>query len=260
MSNKAYFEKMGMAAGHEFRQQQMAKDKAERENEFEDDYLQYERAGLSPAEQAKVPKLDINNNLSYRYLRACGNNWEYDPHAMTSKMKARCYKRFDTFDKDCDGNLTLDEVMTWADRMKTLCKAGDIEIETVRAALKVFFENRGCTGDGVCRENWIESHQALAEADRERARRGEKRMVNMLGDAYYDVLDTDKDGLVSLPELKRMFNIFRVPEEAAYTFFEHADTNKNGTLERAEMHRLFIRFWMTDVEDAAIDGIFAYKY
>ena len=64
----------------------------------------------------------------------------------------------------------------------------------------------------------------FAEAERQRKKRGEKSLVALLGNAYYDVLDEDGDQKVSLPELKRMMNVFRVPEEAAYTFFLHADT------------------------------------
>jgi len=156
--------------------------------------------------------------------------------------------------------MTIEEVLTWADRMKSLCQSTDEQIDTVREALRTFFLNKGLTGEGCCRENWVECNRVFAEADRERERRGEGRLVNMLGDAYFNVLDTDGDGLVNLPELKRMMNIFRVPEEAAYTFFECADTNKNGTLEREEMHQMFIRFWMSDEYDPSIDGIYAYKY
>ena len=65
--------------------------------------------------------------------------------------------------------------------------------------------------------------QAFAEAERQRRARGDQSIVALLGNAYYDVLDEDGDNLVSLPELKRMMNVFRVPEEAAYTFFHYAD-------------------------------------
>ena len=260
---RAYLAKFGMADGFDERMEEMRADKAKYDEEDKQDpsiMLKWERAYLPEEDQKKIIKLDETNNLSYKYLRDHGNTWQYDPTKVHPKIRNRLYRRFDTFDKDSDGIMTIDEVLIWADRMKTLCKSTDKEIETVRAALKLFFEHKGVTGEGCRRENWVECNRVFAEADREREKQGEKRYVNMLGDAYYDILDTDNDGLVSLPELKRMMNIFRVPEEAAYTFFECADTNKNGTLERGEMHSLFTRFWMSDEYDPSLDGIFAYKY
>ena len=56
-----------------------------------------------------------------------------------------------------------------------------------------------------------------------------------------------------------MMNVFRVPEEAAYTFFEAADVDRDGELDKEEMHRLFYRFWFEEY-DAEVDNIFAYKY
>ena len=65
-----------------------------------------------------------------------------------------------------------------------------------------------------------------------------------------------------MTELKKMMNVFRVPEEAAYTFFEKADVDESGTLERKEMHGIFYKFWFDSCfnYDTDLDGIFAYKY
>jgi len=167
---------------------------------------------------------------------------------------------FDTLNKDSDCVLAIADVVTWVDRMKSLCQSTDEEIEIVRGALRTFFLNRGVTGEGMRRENWIEGNRVFAEAERERERRGEDRLMNAMCDAYFSVLDTDGDGIISLPELKRMMNIFQVPEEAAYAFFEIADTNKCGTLEREELYKLFVRFWYECEYDSSIDGLYAYKY
>ena len=155
--------------------------------------------------------------------------------------------------------MTIDEVLNWADRMKTLCKANEEEVDQVRDAIRIFFRACGLNKEGLHRENWVEANQVFAEAERQRKTRGEQSLVALLGNAYYDVLDEDGDNLVSLPELKRMMNVFRVPEEAAYTFFEHADVDGNGQLEREEMHALFHKFWL-EKYNPELDGIYAYKY
>lgn len=260
---KKYQKLIGMADGLEERLKEMAEDKAEREQEQEEfmaeEINKQERGGMPADEIAHIPKLDETNNESYKYLRAIGCQYQYkllEPHY---KLKHRLYRRFDTFDKDSDGVMTINEVLYWADRMKSLCKANDEEVEEVRAAIKVFFLHCGLNKEGLHRENWVEANQVFAEAERQRKQRGEQSIVALLGNAYYDVLDEDGDNLVSLPELKRMMNVFRVPEEAAYTFFHYADKDHNGELEREEMHALFHAFWL-EKYNPELDGIYAYKY
>jgi len=239
--------------------EEMAKDMAEREQERTQEFMQYERAGLSEEERKLIPKLDETNNLCYKYLRDHGNNWQYNPEAVDPRMKSRLYRRFDTFDKDSDGRMTLDEVLSWADRMKSLCETNDEEVETVRNALRTYFSNYGLNEDGLHRENWVEAHITMKETAEERKRQGDTSLMEMLADAYFDVIDENDDGKISLPELKKMMNVFRVPEEAAYPFFEKADIDLDGSLVRQEMHNLFYRFWFGKY-DSDLDGIFAYKY
>ena len=203
--------------------------------------------------------LNEHNNESYRYLRSVGNMWQFDVTKMHPKMLARLYKRFDTFDLDTDGRMEMDEILYWPERMRELVNANDEQIECMRNAVKIFFFNKGVGPDGVLRENWVESNRVFAEAERERERRGEPSLIALLSNAYYDVLDDDGDGTVSLEELKTMMKAFDVPQEAAYTFFEKADEDKSGKLERPEMVNLFRKFWMEEY-DSQWDGIYAYKY
>jgi len=260
----AYLKKIGMDDNYEERMLELEEDKKDREAEYEENaeiMLQFERAGMEEEGEdvSHIPKLDETNNWAYAYLREKGNMYQYVPEECHPALKLRLYRRFDTFDKDSDGKMTISEVMYWADRMKSLCQANDEEVESVRAAIYQFFTYCGLNKEGLHRENWVEANQAFAEMERERKRQGDPSLVALLGNAYYDVLDEDGDNLVSLPELKRMMNVFRVPEEAAYTFFQKADVDKNGKLEREEMHALFHKFWL-EKYDPSLDGIYAYKY
>jgi len=238
---------------------EMAKDMADRERERKKDMMQFERAGLPEEQRELVPKLNKENNLCYKYLRDHENNWEYDPKKVDPRMKSRLYRRFDTFDKNSDGVMSLDEVLSWADRMRSVCETNDEEIETVRNELKSYFTMYGLHGDGLRRENWVEAHITMGEAAQERKRQGDEIPMEQLANAYFDVLDENDDGFVSMIELKKMMNVFKVPEEAAYPFFEKADVDGSGALERHEMHNLFYRFWFGEY-DSDLDGIFAYKY
>lgn len=242
------------------RHEELAQDQAEREDEANSDLLIHERAGLSPEDQAKIPKLNETNNLSYAYLRAHGNNWTYDPHAYPAKYKLRLYRRFDTFDKDSDGKMQIDEVLYWADRMRSLCETNDEEVERVRDALEWYFTQYGLSKDGLNRENWCEAHMAMGAQVEERKKQGDPVPMEVLASSYFEVLDENDDRMITLPELKKMMNVFRVPEEAAYSFMEMADADNSGYLEPHEMHELFYKFWFSEHQNDDLDHIFAYKY
>ena len=203
--------------------------------------------------------LDETKNESYVYLRSVGNTWKYDVNKVHEKLQIRLYKRFDTFDKDGDNVMTLPEVLLWADRVKEVCNTNEEDIVSIRSAIRTFFGAVGITNEGLKREDWVEGNQAFAEAEFERKRRGEASLVALLGNAYFDILDEDGDGTVSLEELRTMMKVFHVPVEAADTFFVKADVNGDGKLQREEMHSLFSKFWLEEY-DSQCDGIYAYKY
>ena len=204
--------------------------------------------------------IDQSVNESYKYLRSVGNTWEFDVEKLHPKMLSRLYKRFDTFDLDCDDTMTMEEVLYWPDRMRQLVNATDDQVEKMREAVKTFFLHKGVDPvEGLKRENWVEANRVFAEAERERTRRGEASLIALLSNAYYDVLDDDGDGTVDVDELKTMMKAFDVPQEAAYCFFEKADIDKSGKLERPELVNLFRKFWMSTY-DSQWDGVYGYKY
>ena len=162
----------------------------------------------------------------------------------------------DTFDLDCDDKMEMEEILYWPDRMRQLANATDEQVVKMKEAVKVFFFNKGVDPvNGLLREDWVETNRVFAEAERERARRGEPSLIAILSDAYYDVLDDKGDGTVSIDELKTMMKAFDVPQEAAYTFFEKMDIDKSGVLERKQLENLFRKFWM-ETYDAQWDGIY----
>jgi len=203
--------------------------------------------------------LNAENNESYAYLKSIGVDWTYDPNNVHPKLRARLYRRFDTFDLDEDNRMTLREVLFWPDRMKHLIGANHEEIESLRKAVRILFGACGVTEEGLCREDWVEANQVFAEAEKWRMKRGEESLVAVLGNAYFDVIDKEGDGAVGLEELKTIMRAFQVPLEAAYTFFDAADVDKSGRLEREEMYKLNHKFWLEEY-DPQYDAIFAYRY
>ena len=203
--------------------------------------------------------LNVETNPSYQYLASIGSTWKYDAALVHPNLVNRLNKRFDTFDLNSDGVMEMEELLFWPERVKEFVKPTEEQMERMRSAIRIFFGAVGVGEEGLKREDWVEGNQVFGEADRERKLRGEATLVALLGNSYFDVLDEDGSGTVTLDELKTMMNVFQVPEVAAYTFFQKADTDHSGTLEREEMHNLFAKFWL-DEYDSQYDGIYAYKY
>ena len=203
--------------------------------------------------------LDETNNESYAYLRKVGNTWKYDASEVHPMLVERLYKRFDTFDLNSDGNMSMVEVLKWPNRVLKFVPVNDEQLETMRSAIQIFFTAVGVTEEGLNREDWVEANQVFAESERERKRRAQISLVALLGNSYFDVLDANNTGTVTLEELKIMMNVFEVPEVAAYSFFYKADVNNDGYLHRQEMHDLFKKFWL-EPYDPQFSDIYAGKY
>jgi len=197
----------------------------------------------------KLEELNENNNPSYNYLKSMKVRWEYDPFNVHPKVHLKLLKQFDTLDVDGSGVLTQNEVMSWPNRLKQLVDASDSDIENMYDAFSKFFESVGISAhEGIKRENWVESTHAFYEAEQLRLQRAAHQYTELLADAYFNVLDVDKDGTISKDELKVMFEAIYMPNVAAYTFFEEADANLDNKLQRHELHELFRNFWLKPLD------------
>jgi len=188
--------------------------------------------------------LNAQNNESHAYLRSIDHEWTYSMDNVHPKLLERLNKRFDTLDLEGRRKGTLMQILFSPDRMKQLVGANDEEVKRMRKAVRKFFKACGVTEKGLGREDWVEAHQVFAEAERERRKRGEESLIASLTNVYFDVVNKNGDGTLSLDELKILIKAFQIPVEAAHTFFDAAEVDKSGRLERDEMHDLFHKLWL----------------
>ena len=81
-------------------------------------------------------------------------------------------------------------------------------VESVRKELRSYFTAYGLGADGLNRENWVEAHCTMGESAKERRKQGDPIPMEVLADAYFEVLDEDDDGVLTMPELKKMMKVF----------------------------------------------------
>ena len=77
---------------------------------------------------------------------------------------------------------------------------------------------------------------------------GEPTIHSKVIDSFFDIIDQDKNGVITLDELKMRMKAFGMPEDAAKPFLEMTDTNKNGVIERKEFHEAEFNFWFGDID------------
>jgi len=204
-------------------------------------------------------KLNAENNESYGYLKSVGSNWFYNPNNVHRQMHTKLYRFFDAINPDGDNLLTMTKVLSWPNRMRMLVGAADDEIVEMKMALRKLFEACGVAKEGLEREDWVEAHQAFAEAERERIRRGEPSLIALVGNAYFDVFDKDGSFILGIQDMKTMMKAFQVPEEVAYTIFEAAGVDENEYLEREEIHSLSQKLWL-EPYNSKYDPIYTYVF
>jgi len=202
--------------------------------------------------------LNSQNNASYAYLESIDHGFSYEPHDVHSKVHERLYLCFDAFVPKGE-KMTLMKVLQLPDRLMLLSGANDVEVEKMNNAIRILCRAFSVTEEGLCREDWVEASQVFAEAERQRRRRGEQSLVDLLGDACFDLVDEEYDGTVGIEELKLIMKSLQIPQEASYIFFTVGNVDKSERLEREEIYDSFHNLWL-EPYDPKYDYLYGNKH
>ena len=158
---------------------------------------------------------------------------------------------FDSVDLNKNGYLTLDEMLQWAENMRVLCKASDSEMANLRKQLQQFWGAVGLRAGVKMEKNaFIQGLNRLAQDELERKRTGQTTLHEQLNNAFFDVMDINNDGTVSLDELKIVMKACNMDPGGAESWFNAADYNKDGKVQRQELNRCEFDFWFRpELED-----------
>jgi Ca2+-binding EF-hand superfamily protein len=151
--------------------------------------------------------------------------------AMTIKLT----NVFTAFDADRDGYLEASDFQSVVTDLSTEfgLKAGDLKYRALRNAYEVLWDElqRHADTDGdrqISLPEFIENgYRAIADTSR-------VNVVDHLGNAVFEVVDTNKDEQVSREEFARLQRAFRVTAANASETFEAIDTDNDGHISRPE--------------------------
>jgi len=152
-------------------------------------------------------------------------------------------------DVDKDGRLSEADFNLIADRLNKQAglsgkDAQDTKDYFTNSIWKVYFNSTG--GDSASSEEWIE----LLKRD------GKKNILATcfnIFNRYFQAIDTDRNGNISLKEFTRFFHILGMNEDLAKQSFVALDTNKDGTISRAEFVHSAAEFFTEENEGNASD-------
>ena len=96
--------------------------------------------------------------------------------------------------------------------------------------------------------------------DSEKRSRDEKTYIGILENAWYDTLDINHDGFVTLDEYRIVLKAWGFTPEEVEAGFSAMDTNKNGKISRKEFVDHVLDYWFGLSEDQARKGMFGARY
>ena len=156
----------------------------------------------------------------------------------------RISEYFDSVDLKKNGFLTIDEILQWAANIRLACKASNLETLNVRLQLRQYWGTIGLKpGVRMTKDRFIQGMNRLARDELERTRRGQETLHEQCNNAFFDIMDINKDGMVTLGQLKILMKACSMDPRGAESWFNAADKNNNGVVERTELNKREFDFW-----------------
>ncbi|XP_031565692.1 aequorin-1-like [Actinia tenebrosa] len=154
---------------------------------------------------------------------------------------------FDTMDVNGNGLLSISEILKWADNLEKACKATPKEIKSLREALQMMWGVVGLVpGVELDKKQFVKGFNRLAKGELKRHAEHKTTLHNRQNNAFFDVIDVNNDGTVSLDEVKTMMKACNYDEDAAEAWFNAADTNRDGRIDRNELNKVEFEYWFSN--------------
>ena len=160
------------------------------------------------------------------------------------KMEEFVFKKADI---DGDGYISAEDRKTSMARIIDYAQKQGVD-ETTRETCKATAEEftsvaHGVGSDRVSKDDWLKKVAEVAAADLERIKKGEKPLLSSLQGPFFDVMDTDKDGFVTLEEYKLGYVAIGWDAAGAESGFKFIDTTKSGKISRERYIKSTTDFW-----------------
>lgn len=176
-----------------------------------------------------------------------------------AKWVKRVSQMFDNTDIDKNGYIStadflkfVDNLAKETDRPEMIAKLREVMLEWA-AAIGI---KEGVKAD---KQEYLKLMASMAIVENAKVKRGEKPLIYKLDNAWFDAVDVNHDGHVTLNEYILVMKAFNLDAASAEAGFDSLDKNKNGKIERNEFIETEFKFWFT-LDDPDAQGILGDKF
>ena len=164
--------------------------------------------------------------------------------------KAWCFKMeeivFKKADIDGDGYISQEDRKTSESRFLDYAQKQGVDktvLEANKAASETYINTFGTGSDQISKDDWLKKVAEIAAADQGRIKRGEEPLLARTAGTIFDVMDTDKDGFVTLEDFKLGYAATGWDAAGAEQAFKATDRNNSGKINREDMIKSAHDFW-----------------
>ena len=167
---------------------------------------------------------------------------------------------FDQFDLNKSGYISREDFLIGVDNLAKVVTDRPALIAKAREATMEYADALGLTeGVKADKEKFLELAAAMSIAEIARVKKGEKSLIEIFDNVFFDVVDRNHDGYLTFDEYKVLMTAGNYDDDAAQGAFALLDKNKNGKIERSEFTAADVKFWCS-LDDTDTEGMFGEKY
>lgn len=154
------------------------------------------------------------------------------------------------------GFMSLEDWELWVDNIQRDLNPDPALVKNLREVMREYCQGIGLKpGVQLTPKQFVQKFAVFAAVEKAKYDMGEEPFLFKLNHAWYNVVDTNHDGTITLDEYTKVTKACNFGDDAASVAFETIDKNHNGKLERKELNEHEFKFWFT-VEDTGTDGMF----
>ena len=126
-------------------------------------------------------------------------------------------------------------------------QADPVIVQKLREFIREFWGTGVGLKQGVklTKEQFVDNIAAFAALEKARHDKGETPMIFKMCDVLYDVVDTNRDGFLSLQEYEKSLAASGFDADTAKFVFNTINTNHDGKISREELRQHNLGFWFT---------------
>ena len=177
-----------------------------------------------------------------------------------SKWVKRVREIFRVLDVDNKGYVTEEDYMRpinelakiITDRPELFAKARKARLELTKAM--------GITGSAkVDQQKFLELGATYVAFERARIEKGETPYLEVSKNTILDILDRNRDGMVTWDEFNTCVSVSNIGEEFTKAVFALLDKDKNGKLSISEYLKCDIKFWF-ECDNPEVRGLYGDRF